>query len=171
MKNLLSKFGALVRGTQGVSAAPFVAVITSVLVIVIGLNLGSVVVENTDTLMTNATGAYALVGTIGEFLPVVFLAGLMGIASVVGMAGVGASGDRFTSMILTVLIAVIGIVLASSVITASQSIDTAVATAQVTNPGRFSLVATLTPFIPVVYTAAVLSLASLAGLRAYRQDD
>lgn len=166
LARFLKSMGTALLDRSGVAATPFVAVITSVLVIVIGIELTSTVVTNTDTILTATTSgsSFPLAGTVAQFIPVVYIASIMGIAGVIGYAGVSMAGDRFTNLIMTVLVVVIGIALGSTVVTSSGTALTAINAATNT----MTLAATIMPFVPVVYVAALLGLAGFSGFRAFR---
>lgn len=153
--------------SRGIAATPFVAVITSVLVIVIGISLISTVVTNVDTILTatSPTSSFPLAGTIAQFIPVIYIAAIMGIAGVIGYAGISMAGDRFTNLIMAVLVVVIAIALGGTVVDSSATALTNINAATNT----MTLAATIMPFVPVVYIAAILGLAGLSGLRALRR--
>lgn len=170
MNKLKSLFGHLLTQARdakdGIATTPFVSVITSVLVIVIGIELISTVVTEVDTILSATTSgsSFPLAGTVAQFVPVVYIAAIMGIAGVIGYVGMSTAGDRFTNLIMMVLVVVIGIALGNTVVTSSGTALTAINAA--TN--SMTLAGTIMPFLPVVYIAAILGLAGLSGLRAFK---
>lgn len=152
---------------SGSRTAPFILMITAVLVLVIGIELIATVVTNTDTIVTagSATSNFPLVGTIAVFIPVVYIAAMMTLAGGLGLAATrGGSGDKFTGLILVVLTVVIGIALGATVMTSSNTALTAINA----TTNSMALAATVMPFLPVVYIAGILGLAGMAGVRSFR---
>ena len=151
----------------GRSGSPFVLMITAVIGLVIGIALVSTVVTETDTIVTagSATSNFPLVGTIAVFIPVLYIAGLMGAAGLVGAISLRqTAGDRFANIIMIVILVVIGIALGNTVMTESNTALTAINAAVNT----MSLAATIIVFLPVIYIVGLLALASLAGVQAFR---
>ena len=151
---------------DGVSATPFVSVITSVLIIVIGIELIATVVSEVDTILSATTSgsSFPLAGTVAQFVPVVYIAAIMGIAGFIGYVGANSATGGFTGLIMAVLVVVIGVALGNTVVTSSGTALTAINGATNT----MTLAATIMPFLPVVYIAAILGLAGMSGFRGYK---
>jgi hypothetical protein len=74
----------------GVSSAAFVGLIMAVLVLVIGISLVGTVITNTDDALTEASssGNFPLVEVILPFVPVIYVAAVMGLAGGIGFLSV-----------------------------------------------------------------------------------
>jgi hypothetical protein len=72
--------------TAGVGSAAFVGLIMAVLVLVIGISLTGTVVTEADSALTTAasSGNFGLVEVILPFVPVVYVAAIMGLAGGIG---------------------------------------------------------------------------------------